>query len=824
MGSLIQDVKYALRMLRKAPGFTAVVIATLTLGIGANTAIFSVVDAVLLRPLPFPRPEQLVSVKDDLQGQNLTDMGMSVPELVDFQERSGVFDQISAVWPNDANVTGGEKPERLEMQGVSPNYFTLLGAHAELGRLFGPQDYRPGFFEGAVISDSLWRRMFGADPNVLQKSLRLDSDLYQIIGVLPPGFRHPGPTLEHDVDVWATAGFVANPFPAPPLRSVRILPGAIARLKPGLTLKQAQAQLNSFATHLREEYPADYPASARWVPRLVPLKQEVVGKAGTLLLILLASVGLVLLIACVNIASLLLARSSLRQHEIAIRRALGARSGRLIRQTLTESAVLGLCGGLLALLFSGWLTRLLLSLVPSNLPRVGEVTTSGSVLLFTVGMSLLVGLLFGLAPAIQLSHPRLMESLRQGTRGGEIGLRQHRFLGTLIVAEFALSLILVVGAGLTLRSFWNLLQVQPGFNASRVVVAHLWLPVPNDPQSDPYRPPDKRNAFIREVIRRVNGLPGVRQAAIGSLSMPFSSQKIRSQFAIEGRLAGGGETPSAELCGVAGDLFSVLEVPLIRGRLFTDADNEKGDKVVLIDQTSAERFWPNEEPIGKKIQLLPAATPNPAWLSVVGIVGRMKSDGLDAPFAPHLFVPSLQFRIYAMNVYIRTESSPEDLEEPIRREDQDVDPNLPVFGVKTLEGVVSNSLAPRRFAMEVLGFFALTALLLSAIGIYGVMAYFVSRRAREIGIRIAIGAQPRDIFRLILGRGLALTALGIGLGLIGALGLLRLLNSIVYGVSSIDPITFFGGAILLSLVALAACYIPARRAMRVDPVMTLRDE
>lgn len=548
------------------------------------------------------------------------------------------------------------------------------------------------------------------------------------------------------------------------------------------------------------------------------------GKAGTLLLVLLASVGLVLLIACVNIASLLLARSSVRHHEIAIRRALGAGSGRLIRQTLTESAVLGLCGGLLALLFSGWLIRLLLSLVPSNLPRVGEVTTSGSVLLFTVGMSLLVGLMFGLAPAIQLSHPRLMESLRQGTRGGDIGLRQHRFLGTLIVAEFALSLILVVGAGLTLRSFWNLLQVQPGFNASRVVVAHLWLPVPNDPKSDPYRPPDKRDAFIREVIRRVNGLPGVRQAAIGSLSMPFSSQKVRSQFTVEGRLTGGGETPSAELCGVAGDLFSVLEVPLIRGRFFTDADNEKGDKVVLIDQTSAERFWPNEEPIGKKIQLLPAATPNPAWLSVVGIVGRMKSDGLDAPFAPHLFVSSLQFRIYAMNVYIRTESSPEALEEPIRREVQSVDPNLPVFGVKTLEGVVSNSLAPRRFAMEVLGFFALTALLLSAIGVYGVMAYFVSRRAREIGIRIAIGAQPRDIFRLILGRGLALTALGIGLGLIGALGLLRLLNSIVYGVSSIDPITFFGGAMLLSLVALAACYVPARRAMRVDPVMTLRDE
>ncbi|HEY4740647.1 MAG TPA: ABC transporter permease [Candidatus Acidoferrales bacterium] len=824
MGGLTQDIKYALRMLRKAPGFTAIAVLTLAIGIGANAAIFSVVDAVLLRPLPFNHPEQLVAIKDDLPGLGLTDEGMSQPELDDLEKRSGVFDQVSAVWPINANVTGAEKPERVEAQGVSFNYFTLLGAKVELGRVIQPEDHQLGFAEAAVISDSLWRGMFGADPGVIGRPIRLDSDLYRIVGVMPPGFRHPGATLEHDVDVWVAAGFVAAPFPVPPSRAIRMIPGGIGRLKPGLTIAKAQAQLDAFTTQLRAQYPADYPESVRWTIRLVPLQKEVVGNSNVMLIVLLGSVSLVLLIACVNIASLLLARSSSRYREIAVRRALGASRGRLIRQTLTESIVLSLAGGVIGLLLNSWLTGLLLRMVPSNLPRAAEVGTDSRVLLFALGLSILTGVLFGLAPAAQLSDPRLVENLKEGTRGSGIGSRQNRFLSALVVSEFALSLVMLVGAGLLLRSFWNLLEVHPGFSSSHVVLARVWLPVPNDPKSDPYRPPEKRAAFVREVARRVTALPGVVDAAIGSNSMPFLTQRNRGTFTVEGRPVGSGDALSAEFATVSPDFFGVLGTPLIRGRFFTDSDDTSGQLVVLIDQTAAERFWPNEDPVGKR--LLPGFLqgPNPKWLTIAGVVGKTKTDGLDAPYEPHIYFSEMQFPGYALDVYIRTNASPDSLAEPIRREVQSVDPNLPVFGVRTLDSVVTESLASRRFAMRLIVFFAGTALLLAGVGIYGVMAYFVSQRTREIGIRVALGAAPGHISRLILGRGMALTAAGILFGIIGATALTRFLATLIFGVAPMDPLTFVMGAVVLGGVALAACYIPARRAMRVDPMVALRYE
>jgi predicted permease len=823
METLMQDVRYGLRMLRKAPGFTAVVVITLALGIGANTALFSVVDAVLLRPLAYEEPQQLVSVKTDMPGINLTDRGMSQPEMEDFQQRSGVFTQISAVWPISANITGREKPERVEANAVSTNFFTLLAAQPALGRVFNDADYRPGFSEGAVISDSLWRKMFGADPNVLGQAIRLDTDLYTIIGVMPPEFHHPGRTLRQDVEIWVAAGYAADPFPHPPVRTQRFIPGAIARLQPGMTIAQAQSRLDAFATQLREQYPTDYPATAGWRVQLVPLQQEVVGNVSVMLFLLLAAVGAVLLIACVNIASLLLARSSARQREIAIRQALGAGTWRLVRQTLTESVVLSLCGGLLAMPLTFWLKSILLTLVPSSIPRLSEVAVDGRTLLFVMAVSVITGLLFGLAPALQMSHWRLMEKLNQGARGVGIASRQHRFLSGLVVSEFALSLVLMVGAGLLLRSFWKVLEVQPGFNSDNLVTAQFWLPVPNDPNNNPYPTQEKLNVFMSEILRRVGALPGVKEAAIGGGITPLSAVLRNAvAFDVEGRVAAAGETPTAELGVATPDLFHVLETPLIRGRVFTEADDDKGEPVVLVDQTAAERYWPHEDPVGKRVQVQVGRKPQ-LW-RIIGVVGRSRGDGLDAPYAPHLFLPARQIAFNSITVYVRAAARPEALEEPIRRAVQEVNPDLPVFGVRSVRSVISDSLASRRFAMQILGFFAATALLLAAIGIYGVMAYFVSQRVREIGVRMALGAQRGDVLKLVVRQGMSLALVGVIVGLVASLLLMRLIAGLLFGVSSTDPVTLLIFTALLAGVALLANYIPASRAARIDPMVALRHE
>ncbi len=821
METLTQDVRYALRMLRKSPGFTAVVVTTLALGIGANTALFSVVDAVLLRPLAYQQPGELVSVKAGMPGINLTDAGVSQPELDDFQKRSGVFTQISAVWPISANITGREKPQRVEANAVSTNFFTLLGAKPALGRVFNDADSREGFSEGAVISDSLWHTMFGADPKVLGQAIRLDTDLYTIIGVMPPDFRHPGRTIRQDVEIWVAAGYAADPFPHPPVRTQRFIPGAIARLQPGMTLAQAQSRLDAFTAQLREQYPTDYPAAARWGLRLVPLQQELVGNVSLMLFLLLAAVGAVLMIACVNIASLLLARSSVRHREIAIRQALGAGTWRLVRQTLTESVVLSLCGGLLAVPLTFWLKSLLLTLVPSTLPRLAEVAVNGRTLFFVIAVSLITGLLFGLVPALQMSDRRLMEKLGQGARGVGIASRQHRFLGALVVSEFALSLVLMVGAGLLLRSFWKVLEVEPGFNSDNLITAQFWMPVPNDPKNNPYPTQEKFNVFLSEVLDHVGALPGVTEVAIGGGVTPVATQRNPVGFSIAGRIAAPGEAPTAEFGVATPGLFHVLQTPLIRGRFFTQSDDDKGETVVLIDQTAAERYWPHDDPIGKQVQFFGAKQP---LRRIVGIVGRIRSDGLDIPYAPHLFFPARQSGLNSITVYIRAAASPEALEGPIRRAIQSVDPDLPVFGVRSVRSIISDSLASRRFALQILGFFAATAMLLAAIGIYGVMAYFVSQRVREIGVRMALGAQRGDVLRLVVSQGMFLALVGVLVGLTVAIGLTRLMSGLLFGISASDPLTLAVFAVLLALVAFLANYIPANRAARIDPMVALRYE
>ncbi len=809
-------------MLFKQPAFTAIAVATLALGIGANTAIFSVVNAVLLRPLPFPHSEQLVLVSDDLTGRQINDVGISVPELQDLQERSGVFEEISAVWPVDANLTGSDRPERVELLAVSPNYFSLLGATAQLGRVFGDEDRAQGFAEGVVISDGLWRRVFGADPNVLGRKIRADNDLYTIVGVMPPDFRHPGRTLRDDVELWGTAGFAANPF-GPPKRAVRMLPGAIGRLKPGLTVQQAQLQLDGFVAQLTREFPNEYPAEAGWTVRLAPAREKLVGEVRSTLLILLGAVGVVLLIACVNLANLMLARSLARQREMAIRLALGAGRRRLILQLLTESLVLSLLGGAVALLMVSWVTGLLLRLVPATIPRLHEVGFNGSVLLFTFGVSLLAGVLFGLVPAWQASRPDVLAGLKEGTAGAGFGARSNRLRGLLVVTEFALSLVLMIGAGLLIRSFWRVLEVNPGFNPQNVLVARIWLPVPNNPEMDPYRPPAKRAQFMKEVLRRAGSLPGVQYVAMGGGNgVPLIGPHNNAGLVIEDR-ADESVLPQVQLSAVSPDYFSVLGAPLVEGRFFSDSDETESPRVALVDRATVKRFWPDESPIGKHIKF-GRRDSRGGWVSVVGVVGDIKTDGFDVPEQPHVYLAILQNLGYAMAVYVKTEGNPKSLTQALRQQVQAIDPDLPVFGEKTMEDLVAASLAERRFAMQLVIVFGVVALLLAGIGIYGVTAYSVNQRTREIGIRLALGANNRDIMGWVLKQGMGLTLTGVALGLASAFALTRLLRGLLFGVAPTDAITYAALALLLGFVALVACYIPARRATKVDPMIALRCE
>jgi predicted permease len=824
METLGQNLRYAVRMLRRSPGFTAVAILTLALGIGGNVAIFTVVRAVLLSPLPYPHPEQLVRVYDDLRGSNTHDVGMSVPEMWDLRDKSGVFQDISALVSADANLTGGDQPERIELLGTSPDYFTMLGVQPQLGRVYTPQDAQPGFTLGVVISDGFWRRTFGADPQVIGRNIRVDSDLYTVIGVMPPGFRHPGRTLTNEVDVWGAAGFMAPPFPVPVLRSVRLLPGAMGRLKPGLTVSQAQARLDALSAQLSREYPTEYPAAAAWGVRLVSVQEDLVGNVRTELFVLLGAVALVLLIACVNLANLLLARSASRQREIAIRLAVGAGRARLIAQLLTESILLAAISGALALLSVYWLKTWLLTLAPADLPRLREVTLNPTVLFFAFAVSIVTGVIFGIAPALQAARSSHVANLREGSRGSGSSKHQLKISRFLVVSEIALSLVLLIGTGLLLRSFWHLAEVRPGFDPHHVLTTRLWLPFPNDPAEDAYRVDEKRAEFLHEVLRRVSALPGVEEASIGSYnSLPMHSARSQFPFTIENRAAESERTPVAEFASVSPGYFHVLKALLIRGRVFADADNTKGQQVALINETLARRYWPDGDPIGQHIQFSGRPGKFP-WVTIVGVVGDIKSDGFDAASAPHIYVPIYQSPSYASVVYLRTGGDPASLGAAIRREVQSVDPTIPVFGVQTMDEVVSKYLAERRFALELLGIFAGVALLLASIGIYGVMAYTFSQRTNEIGIRIAMGAQRGDILRMAVGEGAFVVVFGIVSGIIGAALFTRFLQSMLFEVKSSDPLTYVGISALLAGVTLLACLVPARRATRVDPLTALRQD
>jgi len=825
MNTFLNDLRYAARMLRSNLGFTLVAVLTLAFGIGANTAIFSVVNAVVLRPLPFPKPEQIVIVRDDLTGRQIEDVGLSVDELKDLQERSGVFEQVSAVWPVDANLTGSERPERIELLAVSPNYFALLGAHAQLGRVFGPEEQQAkGFAEGVVISDGLWKRLYGSDPNILGRKVYADTDLYTIIGVMPPEFRHPGKTLRNEVDMWGTAGFSANPF-GPPVRAARMLPGAIGRLKDGIDINQAQAKLDGLVAQLQTEFPKEYPPQAGWKINVLSAHQQLVGNVQTILYVVLAAVGLVLLIGCVNLANLMLARSSGRRREMAIRLALGASRRRLIVQLLTESLLLSFIGGALALVVLAVLLKGFVQFIPPDIPRLNEIHINLTVLGFVFVISTITGLLFGLFPALQASRPDVVSNLKDGSFGSGFGLATHRFRSGLVVLEFALSLILMIAAGLLLRSFGRLLDVNPGFNPENVLLTRVWLPVPNNPELDPYRDPLKRSGFIKELVQKVSSIPGVRNAAISSgNAVPLVGPHNSGGFTIEGDAVANNAIPTAQIGVVSPDYFRTMETPLKRGRFFTDADDRQAPQVVLIDEALAARYFSNRDPVGLRIKRGGPASEAP-WMTIVGLVGNIKSDGFDKPDQPHLYFPIFQNPAYAMAIYLRTSDvAPLTLTQSVREQVRALDRDLPVFGERTMSQVAAESVSRHRFAMQLVGLFGILALLLAAVGIYGVIAYSVTQRTREIGIRVALGASRSAILRWVLKQGLVLTIAGVVIGLVGALALTRLLQSLLFGVGPTDIITYGALAVLLTIVALIACYVPARRATKVDPLIALRYE
>src|ERR1700731_1310320 len=812
MEASLQDVRYGLRMLVKKPTFTIVAVLTLALGVGANTAIFSIVNAVLLRSLPFPDPDRLVRIYFNNPGVGLRSVRFSVPEFDDLRTQTDVFDDVSVIVLGPTNLTGSKQPEHLEMMEVSPNYFSMLGATPELGRLFGHQDFALGFAPVVVISDALWRRSYGADPGVLGRSLLLDNDLYTIVGVLSPGFRHPGPTIPA-VEVWITCGFSGDPFPAP-ARGLRILPGAIGRLKPGLTVAPAQARLDAMAANLRRDFANDYPPQAKWTVEIVPLQQSLVGKVRPMLVVLMAAVILIVFVVSLNIGSLLLARASGRQQEMAVRAAMGASGGRMIRQMLTESLLLAFIGGIAGLATAVITLKAVLRFVPANLPRLGEVNIDWRVLGFALLISLATGLLFGLAPATHSLKAGLAGTMREGSRGSGYGAKAGRMRDALMVSQLAFALVLMIGAGLLLETLRDLLRQNPGFNPSQVVTANIYLPNPNNPQLDPYHTLAQQIPFNLPAADTINS----DAAAYGATN--------HNSLAIEDRPTESSGDLSAEVIRISPEYFRVIQTPLVEGRFFTEDDENGKLPVAIIDEATARRYWwPDHDPVGRRLRIRLRFGQNPVnpWSTVVGVGKNIKHDGLDVDGVPHLYVPLNQFVGRTLSLALRTSLPAGTLAPQIAGRVRSVDPGLPAFNVTSMDEVLDASLASRRFSANLVAGFAGGALLLASIGIYGLLAYMVGQRSREIGLRLALGAQRADVLRLVLGKGVVLAGLGIVAGVIFSASTASMMASLLYGVRPYDPAVFLMVPLLLLVVAIAASYIPAWRATKVDPIVALRE-
>jgi predicted permease len=824
--SLWQDVQYALRSMRKSPRISLTVLATLALGIGANTAIFSIVNATLLAPLPFRHAGELVELNADLRGLGARNVGFSVPEFQDMRDRAGIFSAVSVVWQCPVNLTGGDHPERLEFLAVSPSYFNILGAQPQLGRLIDERDTADGFAEAAVISDALWHKEFGGDRSVIGRRVRLDNDLYTIVGVLPAEFRHPSTAGLHPVDMWLTAGFRADPFPSNPQRSVRFLPGIIARLKPGVSVDQAQAQMAILSDALRRDYGSDYSAASEWTLSMMPLKDVVAGGARTLLISLLLAVGLILLIACVNVANLLLVNAAARQREIALRLALGATRWRIIRQLLTESALLSLISAAVGVGAAAVGLRVLVAVLPTQLPRLNPIGLDARVLAFSLTVALVTTIVFGLIPALQASKTQPgTADLRE--RGGSSS-RQSTALGkTLIGAEVALSLMLLVAAGLLLRTFWNLLEVDPGFNSQHLLAGSFWLPVPNDPKADVYGKPERRTMLVREAVRRLRGVAGVENAAMSSV-VPLQRPLNPTGFRVEGS-AEKGDAPTAVVVSATPGFFPTMGMPLLKGRLIEDTDDSNSSRIVLVDEAAARHFWGSGDAVGHRIRfaqgrIVDGKPQPPAWWTVVGVVGNAKLSRLDEREVPHVYLSMYQFSGREFGVLVRATGDKATLTRAVQREIQTVDPNLPVSDMTEMTALVSEGVGDRRFAAWLLAAFALVALLLTSVGVYGVASYAIVRREKELGIRSALGASREQLVHMILREGMVPVVGGLAVGCVAAAFSGRLLASLLFDVNSADGMVIAMAGIPLIAVGALANYLPARRAGRIDPIAALRND
>ncbi len=804
MNSILQDLKYSIRTLAKSPGFAAVAILTLALGIGANTAIFSVVNAVLLRPLPFKNPAQLVLMRETYK--QVGNVSVSYPDFLDWRQQSHSFAAMAVINNVGFNLSGVTQPENIGGYAVSPNFLALVGVHPVLGRDFLPAEEKPGTAPVLLLSYQLWQSHLGGDPAVIGRSITLDGRSYSIVGVLPPTFR-----LLDRSDVLVPIGVFAAGLTD---RGDRGDIDVVGRLSRGVTLSQAAVEMNTIAARLANQYPqSNYGFGAH----LETLREAFTGDTRLAVLVLFGAVVFVLLIACVNVANLFLVRGAARAREIALRLTFGASRSRVIRQMLTESLVLAFGGGVLGIILGAWGISGLGYLLPADSLQNMGVRMDLSVFLFTAAMIVLVAFAFGLVPALQVTRPALQETLKEGGRSATSNASQHRLRGALATAETALALVLLVGAGLMLKSLYHLIQVSPGFEPARVLTMTM------DLRTDQYSKDPAILNFWQQVLDRVRTIPGVESAAVGT-SVPLTGSHRRSDVTIEGLpTPGPGEFPHPDGHGISPAYTSAMGIPLLRGRTFTDADNETAPLVGLVNATMARRFWTNGDPIGKRI-LRGHPGVDKGWVTIVGVVADTKLYGLDNPARLEVYYPYRQQPEADMNLVVRSAVDPASLTSAVRAAVATIDKDQPIFDVHTMQQLVDDSISTRRLTLVLLGIFSALALILAAIGIYGVMAYTVALRTQEIGIRMALGAQQKDVLRLVLGQGARIAFFGVAIGLAVAAALARLLSSLLFSVSASDPLTFAAVAVLLVAVALLACYIPARRALRVDPIIALRYE